>query len=160
MNPYLTASLAVLEELYGNLTACVQPLSGECLNWSPPAPETNTIANLVCHIAGSVNSWFARALDEPYERDRDAEFRARRSAAELVALLTTSQQLAREQITRLDALDGGTVRHLRRLSSGKEMPLTVAWCVEHAVIHAGEHWGQIQLNRQWYELAQAAAQAR
>jgi uncharacterized damage-inducible protein DinB len=156
MNPYLTANLAVLEELYGNLTASVRPLSDECLNWSPPAPETNTIANLVCHIAGSVNSWLARALDEPFERDREAEFRARRSAAELVALLDASRGLAHEQLACLDGVDGGTVRQLERRGGEGAQPLTVAWCVEHAVAHAGEHWGQIQLNRQWYELAQTA----
>jgi hypothetical protein len=39
---------------------------------------------------------------------------------------------------------------VHRLSSGTDATVCVAWCVEHAVIHAGEHWGQIQLTRQLY----------
>ncbi len=150
MNPYLTASLAVLEELYDDLTALVRPLDDDCLNWSPPAPETNSIAALVVHIAGSVNSWLARGLDEPFERDREAEFRARHSAEELIALVERSRRYAREQFARLDGIDGGVVRQVRRLQSGEEAPISAAWCIEHALIHAGEHWGQIQLNRQLY----------
>ena len=41
----------------------------------------------------------------------------------------------------------------KRIIKGKsmaseEIELSLAWCVEHALIHAGEHWGQIQLTAQ------------
>jgi hypothetical protein len=32
------------------------------------------------------------------------------------------------------------------------MSLSVGWCIAHALIHAGEHWGQIQLNLQLYSV--------
>lgn len=150
MNPQLAASLAVLEELYDGLLALLSPLDDACLNWSPAAPGTNSIAALTRHIAGSLESWLARALDEPVARDRDAEFRFHGGAADLVALVERSRDRSREQFARLGVIDPGTVRRVRRLGDGGERALTVGWCVEHALIHAGEHWGQIQLNRQLY----------
>lgn len=150
MNPYLAASLAVLEEMYDALAALIAPLGEDCLTWTPTTEDTNSIAVLSVHIAGSVNSWLARALAEPFERDRDAEFVARRAATELVALIAHSRALAREQFARVDALDGGLVRRVRRLAPDQDAEYSVAWCIEHALIHAGEHWGQIQLNVQLY----------
>ena len=150
MNPYLTASLAVLEELYDGLADLIAPLGEDCLNWTPTVADTNSVAVLTVHVAGSVNSWLARALAEPFERDRDAEFLVRRNAADLLALIAHSRALAREQFARLDAIDGGIVREVRRLASGQDAAYSVAWCIEHALIHAGEHWGQMQLNVQLY----------
>jgi uncharacterized damage-inducible protein DinB len=150
MQPYLAANLAVLEEMYDHLAELIRPLDEACLNWSPPIPETNSIAALVVHIAGSIDNWLGRALDEPVQRDRDAEFRARHDAEALLASIEQSRRRVRERFDRLEAVDPGTVRRVRRLQSEGETSLTVAWCVEHAVIHAGEHWGQIQLNRQLY----------
>jgi uncharacterized damage-inducible protein DinB len=150
MQPYLAANLAVLEEMYDHLAELIRPLDEACLNWSPPIPETNSIAALVVHIAGSIDNWLGRALDEPVQRDRDAEFRARHDVETLLALVGQSRRRIRERFERLEAVDPGTERRVRRLLSEGELSLTVAWCVEHAVIHAGEHWGQIQLTRQLY----------
>jgi hypothetical protein len=36
------------------------------------------------------------------------------------------------------------------MSAGTSQDVTIAWCVEHAIIHVGEHWGQIQLTAQLY----------
>ena len=150
MQPYLAANLAVLEELYDHLSELIRPLDEACLNWSPPVPETNSIAVLVVHIAGSIDNWLGRALDEAVHRDRDAEFRARHNAEALGAVVEQSRRRVRERFARLEAVDPATERRVRRQQADEETPLTVAWCVEHAVIHAGEHWGQIQLNRQLY----------
>ena len=137
MNPYLAASLAVLEEMYDDLAGADHATRHRCPNWTPLVAETNSIAVLTVHTAGSVNSWLARALQEPFERDRDAEFLARRSASDFLVLLDYSRHLAREQFARLDAVDGGDVHTVRRLSSGQDAEVSVAWCVEHAIIHAG-----------------------
>lgn len=150
MNPYLTASRAVLEELYDNLTELIRPLDEDCLNWTPLHGETNSITNLTCHIVGSVDSWLSRAVDEPFPRDRDAEFHTRHNAVELVSLIERSRARARDHFARLDGIDGDATRSVRRLTNQDAAPLSAAWCVEHALIHAGEHWGQIQLNHQLY----------
>ncbi len=151
MDPQLTASLAVLEELYDSLVALLRPLDDACLNWTPPAPDTNSIAALTHHIAGSMDNWLTRALGEPVSRDREAEFRRQGGTADLIAVVEQSRIRAREQFARLDAVERGLVRQVRRaIPQPHDTEHTVGWCIEHAIIHAGEHWGQIQLNRQLY----------
>jgi hypothetical protein len=46
----------------------------------------------------------------------------------------------------------GAVRHTvgSTHDDPREHEVTMAWCVADAVIHSGEHSGQIQLNRQFY----------
>ena len=97
MHPHLQACLSVLEELYDDLVAALRQLDDLCINWTAPAPETNSIAALVRHVIGS-NDVAGHGRDQPSE---DAD-------------------------------------------------LSVAWWVVHALIHTGEHWGQVQINRQLY----------
>jgi uncharacterized damage-inducible protein DinB len=148
MNAQLTAGLTVLDELYDDLIAAIRPLDEASLNWKPPVSEANSIAALVRHIAGSRDSWLTRALGAPVSRDRDAEFGYRGSAGDLIALIEQSRRSVCLQFERLDAINPATIRRYRRLGHDEESALSVAWCVEHALLHAAEHWGQIQLNRQ------------
>jgi hypothetical protein len=147
------ASLTVLEELYDDMAAFLRPLDDAILNWTPLPAETNSIAALVRHIIGANRAWLARAIDEPFERDRDAEFRARDSAPSLVAALEASRIEARRRLEHLDTIDPSTIRMVVRLQTPEPVAVTAAWCVVHALRHAGEHWGQIQLSRQLYEFS-------
>jgi uncharacterized damage-inducible protein DinB len=142
MNGHLDGDLAILEELYADLIELVGPLDEEALNRRPPAEGANSIAVLVRHIAGSVGAWCSRALDEPFERDRDAEFRSLDDAPTLVEALEASRETFRSLFTRLDAVD---LTAMRDVPGGE--PVTAGWCLAHAIRHAGEHWGQIQLTR-------------
>lgn len=150
MQPFLTANLAVLDEMYDGLVAFVRPLDNDTLNWSPLPDATNSIAAMVTHTVGATNSWFARAAGESLARDRDAEFRVRSSAAELVATIEQGRTEAHRLAELVDRRDPSTIVRVRRLSQGTEASYSIAWCVEHAIIHAGEHWGQIQLTQQIY----------
>ena len=150
MNAYLEANLAVLEELCDELIALLRRLDDDCVNWQPLAKDTNSIAVLVTHTTGSINSWLARALGETAARDRDAEFRAHATTRDLIGLVERARDDARRSLERLDTMDPAEKRPVRRLSRGEDATVSAAWCVEHAVIHAGEHWGQIQLTRQTY----------
>lgn len=150
MNAHLAASLAVLEELYDGMGDLVRELDTECLNWTPPIPETNSISAMVTHTVGSIESWLSRAMGETIKRDREAEFHAQHRADELVAMIDRSRSDTRHRFALLDQTDLATLRHVRRMSTNREEDVSIAWCVEHALIHAGEHWGQIQLNRQLY----------
>jgi hypothetical protein len=116
------------------------------LNRRPPAPDANSIAVLVRHVVGSLGMWCARAIDEPFERDRDAEFRAHDDAPALVAALEASREHLRGQFGRLEAVDPAASRTVKRLGP-ETFDVTAGWCVAHALRHAGEHWGQIQLTR-------------
>ena len=147
MNPYLSANLAILEELYDNLAALLGSIDADCANWAAAEPNANSIADLVRHVAGSLDAWLSRALDEPFERDRDAEFEAFHTPQELQAVVERSRTKIRDQFARLEGIDPGGVRRFRRLGADNQTELTAGWCIAHAVIHAGEHWGQIQVIR-------------
>jgi hypothetical protein len=150
MNAHLVAGLAVLDELYDNLLELIHAADDEALNWTPPVGEGNSIAVLTRHIAGSLDAWLTRAAGEPVERDRDAEFRYCGTAHDLIEVVERSRADSHDRFDQLATIDPFAVRFHRRLGDETESALSVAWCIEHALVHAAEHWGQIQLNRQLY----------
>jgi uncharacterized damage-inducible protein DinB len=150
LSPYMTASLAVLDEMYDDLVALIGPLDEACLNWTPLPADTNSIASMTVHIVGATEGWFARALEEPLVRDRDAEFSSYRTAAQLLDLIAASRRRTRDLAARVDQLDPTREHYARRALADRSANVSVAWCVQHALIHAGEHWGQIQLTKQLY----------
>ena len=141
---------SAFDELFDGMARVVADLEAAALDWTPSAPDTNSIAAMVTHTCGSIDSWLARAIPEPLERDRDAEFRASATGAELVARIERCRADTHRRLATLATLDPSTVRAVRRLSRNEDVEVTVAWCVEHAIVHAGEHWGQIQLTRQLF----------
>lgn len=151
MTPFLDASRAVLDEMFDAMADFIRPLDETCLNWAPLDDDANSIAAMVVHVGGSIDAWLARAADEPASRDRDAEFRARAGASQLIEAIERARSEARRRLAALDGADLGRQMRVVRLGSGKEQHVSVAWCVEHAIIHGGEHWGQIQLTRQLYD---------
>lgn len=150
MNPYVAANHDALEEMYQNLIELLEKLDDDAVNWSPPVDETNTITAMVTHTVGATNGWLSRAVGTPIQRDRDAEFRGRASVDGLVKLIRDGRAQARDYFARLADADPATIRSVRRLSRGEDQDVSIGWCVEHALLHAGEHWGQIQLTAQWY----------
>jgi hypothetical protein len=150
MNAHLVAGLAVLDELYDDLLALIRETDDDALNWTPPVAEANSIAALTRHVAGSLDAWLTRAAGEPVERNRDAEFRYRGTSRELIDLIERSREASHDRFAQLATIDPFAVRFHRRLGDADESALSVAWCIEHALVHAAEHWGQIQLNRQLY----------
>jgi uncharacterized damage-inducible protein DinB len=148
MTPHLEAVMAALDEQFDATVGQLEPLDPDCLNWRPSAPETNSIAAMVTHTCGAIDSWLARALVETIERNRDAEFEVRADAAGLVARVERCRAETRRRLEALSQIDPATMRAVRRLSRGEDQHVTIAWCVEHAIVHAGEHWGQIQLTKQ------------
>ena len=61
-------------ELHTDIGKAVDGLPFEAFDWVP-GPEMNTIAVLVVHLTGAERYWIGVALNEPPERDREAEFR-------------------------------------------------------------------------------------
>ncbi len=150
MSAHLEADLAVLDELLDDLSELIRPLDEAALNWTPLGEGTNSIAALVVHTAGSTSSWLARAVGESLARDRDSEFRARGGAPDLLATVERCRDDARRRIRQLEGTDLAGQRHVHRLRGDEDADVSAAWCVEHALAHAAEHWGQIQLTAQLY----------
>src|SRR5262249_46340693 len=103
---------------------------------------------------GSNDAWLARAAGEPFLRARESEFMAQSDAPRLIAAIEDARREAKRRLILAAAIPPDTIRVVRRLDATHDVELTVAWCVAHALMHCGEHWGQIQLTRQFYDARQ------
>jgi uncharacterized damage-inducible protein DinB len=147
------ANRATLEILYTDLLRFLRGLDDACVRWVPPAPETNSISGMVRHTLGATAGWITRAAGEELTgRDREAELRATDGVADLIAVTERALEDLRQRFDRLRGVDPAEVRRFHLVTRPGEFQESVAWCIEHAIIHAGEHWGQMQLTRQWYSV--------
>lgn len=104
-------------------------------------PESNSLAMIVRHMAGNLKSrWtdFLTSDGEKPDRDRDAEFEARKaSRSDLLAAWD-------EGWSRLfGALDGLTVEDLGRSVTIRAEPHTAVQAINRGIAHAAYHVGQI-----------------
>jgi uncharacterized damage-inducible protein DinB len=130
----------LLGEMLPRLRACVQRLGGAD-TWRRPAPNCNSVGNLLLHLRGNTTQWILATFGEVADaRDRPAEFAARDGApgAELVAALADVWQRA------CALVDGLSVDELlrERLVQGRYTETGLA-CVLHVLEHCSGHAGQI-----------------
>jgi DinB superfamily len=147
MNAHLAAGVAVLDESYDDLIDGIRQVEDDALTWTPQVADGNSVAVLVRHIVGSNDALFRCALGEPVLRDRDAEFRFRSIARELIDIVTDCRASVNEQAQRLARIDPATLRRFQRLGDEHVSAPSIAWCIVYALVHTAGHWGQIQLNR-------------
>ena len=138
-----------LETMYDGLTNLLNSIDEAALNWTPGVPETNSIAILVAHTVGATARWLSNASGSVRMGDRPAEFRTRATIQQTLALVEQARADTANWFATIERQDPSAERPYL----GENTQTTVAWCVEHAVAHAHEHWGQIQLTAQ---LAMAA----
>ena len=123
---------------------CLEALSEEDLWWRPNS-RSNSVANLVLHLAGNVRQWIASGVGgRPDIRERAQEFRAE-GKTEGVAWSRPALLIYLEET--LDDVD----RTLAELSPGdlmeriviQGMDVSYLEAVFHAVEHFSMHTGQI-----------------
>lgn len=128
-----------LEEYLEKIRRTVELLDFEQVWWRP-APDANSIGNLLLHLAGNLSLWIRVSVGGAvYQRHRSAEFAADRShdAEEMLGDLET---VVGRCLEILRALDEET------LASEVEVQgyhCDVLGAVFHAVEHMGYHTGQI-----------------
>jgi hypothetical protein len=129
----------------GRIIATLDGLSGEDVNWKPPADATNSLYVLATHMLGNLHENIVHQLGgQPLDRDRDGEFRASGASAE--QLQARWEQLKSEVAATFanlapDALD----REYTRPRSGEV--LTGRKLMLNTAIHAGEHAGHAEMTR-------------
>ena len=146
MHPIFATYYERLTALHADIEQALADLPPAALDWTP-APETNSIAVLATHIAGSERFWIGeRAGGVPANRDRASEFRAHsQDAAALRAVLAASLAQAQTVLAALDPID-----LTRSAGSHRDRPIDVAWALWHALEHVALHVGHIQLTRSWW----------
>jgi uncharacterized damage-inducible protein DinB len=130
---------AVAEGLH-KIEHCLRQLD-DAQVWWRPAPEMNSIANLLLHVSGNLRQWIVVTAGGATQdhRDRQAEFddRSQRPKAELLSMLKAT-------VTEVDAVLASLPE--KRLIE----PVTVqgyrthaAGAVTHSVTHFGGHVQEI-----------------
>ena len=143
-----------LQNCHNDILQAVDGLTSSALDWAP-GPDMNSISVLVFHLTGAERFWIGDvAAQDPKERDREAEFRVRDVEADILKKrLADTLEYARNMLDSFTIQDLETTRKSPR--DGREF--TVAWALLHALDHATEHLGQIQLTRQLWEQSKSSA---
>ena len=121
------------------LRAAVESLPANALWWRPN-DQSNSIGNLLLHLAGNVRQWIVSGVGgAPSTRDRAGEFAARDGASADVLLATLDRTLDEVDAV-LARLTEADLRSTRTIQ-GREV--TVLEAVYHVVEHFSMHVGQI-----------------
>jgi uncharacterized damage-inducible protein DinB len=126
-------------EYPAKIRACLAQLSDEDLWWRPN-PESNSVGNLLLHLAGNVRQWIVSGVGgEPDRRRRQEEFdeRGPLARAELLTRLTAAADDAGRVLAALAPGELGAPRRIQ----GRDT--TVLLAVFHVVEHFAMHTGQV-----------------
>ncbi|MCH8814414.1 MAG: DinB family protein [Chloroflexi bacterium] len=150
-DPILQAARVIVRTARDDMRTSIDGLPPEAINWTPPAPDTNSIAVMTHHSIFSTRQWFSVVVDEPPpERDRDAEFKVEYEDADsLIAMLKTTVDECLALISKDRTVDWSAVRS--HWNPQTDVQLSAAWAVMHALEHLREHVGEIALTRHIWE---------
>jgi uncharacterized damage-inducible protein DinB len=138
---FLNESRRYLREAYpGCIERAVLALTDEQMWWRPNE-ASNSIGNLILHLAGNVRQWIVAGVGrQPNERNRQQEFDERSTIPkrELLARLTTVLAEADAVLANLEEAELGEPRQIQGSDT------TVMKAIYHVVEHFSMHTGQIQ----------------
>jgi uncharacterized damage-inducible protein DinB len=138
---FLNESRRYLRDEYpASIDRAVFALTDEQIWWRPNE-GSNSIGNLILHLAGNVRQWIVAGVGrQPNERNRQQEFDERRKIPkhELLARLAT---VLAEADAVLANLQEGELKEARRIQGSDT---TVMKAIYHVVEHFSMHTGQIQ----------------
>jgi uncharacterized damage-inducible protein DinB len=128
------------------LRHCVNALPRAAV-WARPNESSNSIGNLLVHLAGNVTEWILGGVGgQSVIRHRSAEFE-QKDGADAAALLDNLEAVLREADSVLASL---TNRDLERSIVIQGRETTVLGAVYHVVEHFAMHTGQIILLTKTY----------
>ena len=126
-------------QYWPRLQTCVRSLTNEQIWWRPN-PNSNSIGNLMLHLAGNVRQWLVASFNgQEDERDRPAEFSRTEglTGEELLARLGAAVNDAEQVLLRL------TEAELTRIYEIQGVTISGLAAVYQTVEHFGLHYGQI-----------------
>lgn len=137
---FLSKSREYLTESYlPKIERALNAMSDDDMWWRPNE-ASNSIANLLLHMTGSIRYWVASvAGGAPSDRVREQEFKARagQSRQELIDELAKAVRQADEVLAQL------TEAQLLKTREDGEKAMTVLHAVYHGVEHFSMHTGQV-----------------
>ena len=154
MQTYFADYFGLLQGCHNDIHKSLDGLPPEALDWSP-GKDMNSISVLVVHLTGAERFWIGDvAAQEPSDRNRDAEFKVTGIGTDaLKKRLDESLAYARTVLENFTLQD----LELPRRSPQTDRDFTVGWALLHALDHATEHKGQIQLTLQLWEQKESSS---
>ena len=142
----------------GQINTCIDALDDEQLWWRPNN-ESNSVANLVIHLAGSNRYYFGHVIGgEEDHRNRDSEFAARgtRSKAELREIWGESVA----HTTRvLESLDESRLMETTERTGKATTFLQILLHVSHhnavhmgQIVYVAKHWQPAAIDDIWMKM--------
>ena len=133
-----------IEESLDTILSCVDGLARHGLQWTPDRPGTNSLQVIVSHsLANAERNVLAAFCGEPYNYDRDAEFRVSEvSGAELQGRWDSLRGRMRASLAKSDA--SWLTRECSHARLGMVPGRTV---LLQAARHVAEHAGEARLTR-------------
>lgn len=136
---FLQFSVDKLRQLADRIEFCLEKLNGDQI-WARGGQHENAIGNLVLHLTGNVRQWIVATLgNNPFDRNRDAEFAARGGVA--ATELSANLRDAVEQATRV--ISGMKTAQLTQMYEVQNYRVSGVEAVYHVVEHFSQHTGQI-----------------
>jgi uncharacterized damage-inducible protein DinB len=141
-----------LEDLQRQLHKAMRGLPDQALDWVPGS-DMNSLAVLLTHTTGSLRFWIGDvAAGDPSGRVRADEFQ-------------TKDQTCAGLLERLDGVFDyakSALGHLQMQNLDKKIthapdakPVTCAWALLHALEHAYQHLGHIEITSQLWKQSRA-----
>ncbi len=151
MEQFFADYFGLLQDLHRQFVATFDGLPDEALDWVP-GEEMNSLCVLVVHTTGSSRFWIGdAAMDEPSNRNRELEFKARGlSGAELQARFGALEDYTHGTLERITVADLSALRTFTNWAQ-ETRQVTVGWALMHALEHTGLHLGHAQITRQLWE---------
>jgi hypothetical protein len=132
----------------------LDPLAAEAFSWHPPVPEgleINSLAAIGVHAIASAEWWVLSCIgDGPIARDRDAEFAAEVSWADLRPRFEAFLIRAETLLSEMSSEELGAIS---RHPAGDRMNRR---CLTHTIEHLGLHLGHVEITIDWWKAWKAA----
>lgn len=134
----------LLEEYLPRIGKCVDQLSEEEI-WRRPGETSNSVGNLLMHLAGNVRQWILSGLGgEEDHRERPFEFAASRdeAAADAKQLMARLRETVEAAARVVDGLSVDRLLAVQDFQGGRYR-FTGQQAVLHVIEHFSGHAGQI-----------------
>ncbi len=135
----------LIEENFPRVIKCLDMLSEEQI-WFRPNAQSNSVGNLVLHLAGNLTQWALDGIGGAiFNRARQAEFDADRTKtkAELIGLM---EQLKNDLEPLIQNISTAELLRVRPVQIYEESGMTI---LVHITEHFSYHTGQIAYLTKW-----------
>jgi len=137
---FIEASCTFLQDDFlPRLLQCLEQFPEADLWWRPN-DASNSVGNLILHLAGNLRQWIVEGLGGiPSHRNRDAEFAARGALAKS-GLVATIESAVKETVAVVREFDTSALLKRRKVQAYEVSPIQAIY---HVVEHFSYHLGQI-----------------